>query len=342
VLTDELLSALGPHLGGPVSFAESPVRLGGGYFTENYAFSLAEAPAPWDVPLVVRLFPSSAPPDLAHREAAVQGVLVDQGYPAPRVLFFGADARLLDRPFFVMERLPGRALLGGIGLRAVAGSGWGLLRRLPEVTATLQAQLHRLDSEPLVAELADTPAGIERWFAALEESVASGAAGLADGLAWLVEHRPTPRAPVAICHGDLWAGNILVEAGRVTGVIDWSVATVAEPALDVGFTAMALSLAPIDAPPPIQRGVARLAGWLCRRYVRAYGRETGADLSSQPYYEALRCAAELTGVAAYRLAAAKGEPHDAPRPIWDSIADAMLDYFDERTGVRLALPAPAS
>ena len=98
-----------------------------------------------------------------------------------------------------------------------------------------------------------------------------------------------------------------------------------------------------DAPPPIQRGVARLAGWLCRRYVRAYGRETGADLSSQPYYEALRCAAELTGVAAYRLAAAKGEPHDAPRPIWDSIADAMLDYFDERTGVRLALPeAPAS
>jgi aminoglycoside phosphotransferase (APT) family kinase protein len=124
-------------------------------------------------------------------------------------------------------------------------------------------------------------------------------------------------------------------------VLDWSVATIAEPALDVGFTAMSMSLAPIDAPRPVQRVASRLGGWLCQRYLRAYQAETDADLSAQPYYEALRCAIELSGVAAYRLAEAKGEPHDFPRFAWVAIADQMVEYFRARTGVTLELPPAA-
>jgi hypothetical protein len=47
-------------------------------------------------------------------------------------------------------------------------------------------------------------------------------------------------------------------------VLDYTVATVAEPALEVGYTAMSLCLAPIDAPAPIQRIAARVARSLRR------------------------------------------------------------------------------
>jgi hypothetical protein len=101
---------------------------------------------------------------------------------------------------------------------------------------------------------------------------------------------------------------------------------------------MSLSLAPIDAPRPVQLLAARAGTRLARRYVEAYHRMTGADLSHQSYYEALRTASELAHVAAWRSAEASGRPHDVPRLMWDSVADRMVGYFRARTGVTLELP----
>ena len=341
MLDEELLDAVRREVGrGDLDYAEPPTRLSGGYFTENCAFRVADAPAPWDGPLVVRLFPSEAPPDLARREAVVQRVLVDQGYPAPGIVFFDESARLLGRHFFVMERLAGRPLMGGIRVHELLGSGWGVFRQLVEITASSQAWLHRLDAAPLLHQLGTAPAGIERWFERLESQARSEFDGLAGGLEWLVEHRPTDVSKSVICHGDLHAGNILVEGKRLTGVLDYTVTTVAEPALDVGYTAMSLHVAPIDAPAPIQRVAARVARWMSDRYIASYLSETGADLTNQSYYEALRCASELTNVVSYRLARAGGQLHDAPRPTWDRVSEQMVKYFQARTGVTLELPPP--
>jgi hypothetical protein len=53
MLAEDLLAAVRSELsGGDVVYAEPPVLLSGGFFTENYAFRLAGAPAPWDGPLV--------------------------------------------------------------------------------------------------------------------------------------------------------------------------------------------------------------------------------------------------------------------------------------------------
>ena len=258
VLADELLDALHRKIGGTQpTYAEPPVRFEGGYFTENHGFRLAGAPPPWDGPLVVRLFPSTSPSDLPRREAAVQRVLSDQGYPAPPVVLFDDEARLVGRRFFVMARLPGRPLLGGIRVRELAKSGLRVFTRLTDMTASMQAWMHRLDAKPLLTQLGDTPAGIERWLDLIGAQAQTEFDGLSEGLQWLIDHRPPESARRSICHGDLWGGNILAEGNRVTGVLDYTVATVAEPALDVGFTAMSLCLAPIDASRPIQRAAAR-------------------------------------------------------------------------------------
>ena len=59
------------------AYAEPPVRFEGGYFTENHAFRLTDAPPPWDRPLVVRLFPSTSPSDLPR---AARSTLPGRGF----------------------------------------------------------------------------------------------------------------------------------------------------------------------------------------------------------------------------------------------------------------------
>ena len=120
-----------------------------------------------------------------------------------------------------------------------------LFRQLVDTTASAQAWLHELDAAPLVEDLADLPTGVERWFERL-----AAFEGLADGLDWLVSRRPPDVARSVVCHGDLHPGNILTDGNRLTGVLDYTVVTIAEPALDVGYTAMGFDLTPIDAPRP--------------------------------------------------------------------------------------------
>jgi aminoglycoside phosphotransferase (APT) family kinase protein len=286
---------------------------------------------------VLRLFPNSVPSQQVRFEAVVQQVLVAQDFAAPDVLWWLDDNTVLGRRFLVMQRMAGSAPLGGADLGAILRSVPWLLFRMPRTLARVQADLHSLDPTPLLDALPDLAIGVDRYLDRIDERVEAGAIELAPGARWLRAHRP-PDSPTAICHGDLWPGNVLVDHGRLTAVIDFSVASVAEPALDVGFAAMSLSIAPIEAGPRVQRMLAAAAQWMCRRFVNAYTKYTRDDLSRQPYYEALRCVFELVNVVDYRHAMAKGRQPDVPAPTWDVATDRMVDYFEARTGVRLELP----
>jgi aminoglycoside phosphotransferase (APT) family kinase protein len=335
MFADELLDTARALTGvDALSFEAAPVRFDGGYFTENHGFSLLGAPPPWDGPLVVRLFPSSMPLELVRVEVTVQRTVAEQGFATPSVVAFDETAHLAGRRFLVMERLPGAAMLAGAGLGTVLRHGPRLVGDLARTTAELQVALHRLDPEPVREELGPDAATVDRWFRHLRERIEAGAHGFSAGLDWLVANRPKD-GDVVLCHGDLWPGNILVEGTKVSGVLDWTVATVAPPALDVGYTAMAFDLAPIEAPRPIQRMISRAGRAITRRYVRAYRQLSPVDLSTRPYYEALRCASELANVADRRLSPVT----DAPVPTWASVVPAMVDYFAARTGgVRLDVP----
>jgi aminoglycoside phosphotransferase (APT) family kinase protein len=342
VLADELLAELRPVVGrDELAYAEALTELSGGFFTENHAFRLAGVPSPWSGSMVLRLFPVALADEAVRREAVVQRELAAAGFPTPRVTHFDPQARIDGRRYFVMERMAGKPLMGGISAKLVLRDGPGLLRRLARITAEQQAALHAIDPERVVEALDGTPATIERWFEQLQRVIDAGGVGFASGLNWLVANRPVEPGRRVVCHGDLHPGNILVDGnGAVTAVLDWTVATIAEPSLDVGFTTMAFALAPVDVPRPAQRIVARWGRGIARRYVRAYAARTGADMAARPYYEALRCAVEVGNAALHRLAVAEGRGDEQPRPTWDSIADSMVRYFGARTGVELTMPAP--
>jgi aminoglycoside phosphotransferase (APT) family kinase protein len=336
IVADELLIVLRQVLGRSVSYLEPPTKLSGGFYTANYAFRLADGPPGWQGRLVLRLFPDHAPSGLARREAILQQVAVSQGIAAPRVLRWVETRRLAGRDWFVMERLEGRPLLGGTELGAIVAHVPTLVGRLPALTAQAQLDLHRIDPAPVIDALGERDAGVSRWLDLLAGRVDIDAPGMGDGVGWLVARRPPPKASPVLCHGDLWGGNLLVRRGQVTGVIDWTLATVAEPAFEVGFTAMGLWLAPMPVPRPLLAALRAGSRWLLRRYLRTYRRGSGADLSTVPYYEALRCAIELTGVIAYRNRLASGSGPEG-QPTWDTMTDDMIAYFRQRTGVALRL-----
>jgi aminoglycoside phosphotransferase (APT) family kinase protein len=53
----------------------------------------------------------------------------------------------------------------------------------------------------------------------------------------LLASMPPSLAP-ALVHGDYQPGNLLYEGGRMTGIIDWELASIGSPLLDVGWLMM--------------------------------------------------------------------------------------------------------
>ena len=83
--------------------------------------------------MVVRLFPLAITDDAVRREAVVQQELAAAGFPTPRVTHFDPHARIDGRRYFVMERMAGKPLMGGIRASMLLRDGPGLLRRLARV-----------------------------------------------------------------------------------------------------------------------------------------------------------------------------------------------------------------
>lgn len=277
---EEAARALVAHLRGALAapaleLAEPPAALRGGFDTEIVALRLRGAPPAFAGPLVLRVLRPHHARDMASREEATQNAVASLGYPAPRVLLASVEPHALGAPFVLMERLPGRPLLEAnpIGMGAVL--------------ADAQARLHALDAAPLARALG--PPGTFEGYLDTEAGRIARAKldGLRPLLDWLRARRP-PETATVICHGDFHPQNVLVESGRVTGVLDWPNAQVADPALDVAATLNILTFVPagITSMPAAFRWLARVAQpLLARRYLARYRRGRPIDDARLAYYQ---------------------------------------------------------
>src|SRR5262249_8121352 len=133
-----LLGWLRRSLGAPrLEFAKPPARIHGGFDTAIYAFRLADAPAPFAVPLVLRLYRAQRGAAQARFEGAVHRAIAERGYPTPRALAIGEGESELGA-FLILEQVAGRNALGALLSPAFA--------RVPALLADAQARLHALDA----------------------------------------------------------------------------------------------------------------------------------------------------------------------------------------------------
>lgn len=341
------LAFLREHLGDQhVAFDQDLRRLAGGAFTEVFSFSLTGVPTRWAIPLVLRLYPMSADRDQPRLEQAIQNGVAAAGFPAPRVLLAHCECDIVDHMFMVMERMPGRAFLRGVRWDQFTRDFPRVVISWPAVLAHLQRRLHDLDpSSVLEATMAHgltrSKVSTRRHLEFVERQFEEfGGNGARDVLAWIRTHEPSPPPSPSVIHGDLWPGNVLMRDRKLTGVVDWNVGAVGDPALDVGFAKAGLALipAPFPPPPPIGQGLRTAGVSVARRFHNAYNALRPVDAESVRYYEGLRCLLELSTVIRYRDGVERGVVSAHPRPPWDRGVEALTRYFSTVSGVPLRLP----
>jgi aminoglycoside phosphotransferase (APT) family kinase protein len=218
------------------------------------------------------------------REHRVLAALADTDVPHPRVLGVCDDHDVLGASFYVMELVDGWSPMQLEGGRWPApfdtdlDSRRGLAFELVEGIA----RLARVDWRAVGLEGFGRPDGfherqVDRWLAHLAAFRFRDIPGLDVAADWLRAHKPSHYEP-GLLHGDYQFANVMFRHGapaRLAAIVDWEMATVGDPLLDLGWVAMGWPDA--DDPEPNgyvdYRGMPRL-GELLDHYREVSGRST--------------------------------------------------------------------
>ncbi len=179
-------------------------------------------------------------------EFRVLNVLSDDPLPSPPTPWFERDPAALDRPFYVMERLPGE-----VPIPAAAADGslpFDDRERQalgPDVVHWL-ARLHAVDWRACQFDfLGPPPPGtgaaareVEKWAHRVRESALPVPPIVAEAFLWLHAHAPASEE-VTLVHGDYRLGNFLVQRedgeAHLTGILDWELVHLGDPLEDVAW-----------------------------------------------------------------------------------------------------------
>ncbi|MGC4941695.1 phosphotransferase family protein [Kribbella sp. DT2] len=222
-----------------------------------------------------------------RHEAEVVGLLVGSQVPHARQLAHGDGP---DGPWYISERLPGRSLH-----EAWPAADLPTRQTIIESLGAALRELHRVavPAGLLPPWLADALASDKPWpafhppvvSATLEQVEAArrlpghDARLLADVADWIQERLPLFAADdLVLVHGDLHGSNVMVDQGRVTGLIDFAEA-LAQPADAELDTILRWCARAREFPPtPDGRGLdettlTEAPGWLHGAYPELFERE---------------------------------------------------------------------
>ncbi len=205
--------------------------------------------------LVLRRPPMGAAIKSAHdmgREHRILSRLSGVYDKAPTPLVFCDDPDVLGAPFYVMERVEGVILRPKMPAamhpppERMAAIADGLIDTL--------AELHAVDFE--AAGLGDLgrPEGyvrrqIDGWIGRYEKARTDEIPEMADVAAWLDTRAPA-ESGAALIHNDFKYDNLILDpadAERVVAVLDWEMATLGDPLMDLG-TSLGYWVDPDDPP----------------------------------------------------------------------------------------------
>jgi aminoglycoside phosphotransferase (APT) family kinase protein len=239
--------------------------------------------------MVLRRPPAGSTVKTAHdmgREYTILSRLHPVYALAPRPLAACDDPEVLGAPFYLMERVEGVILRAPGAGAAAPPLPPETARGLAEALIDNLARLHALDWRAAgLAELG-RPEGYaarqargwgERWRAARTDPVPE----VDEVAAWLAANVPPESGAAALVHNDYKHDNLVLDPEdltRIRAVLDWEMATIGDPLLDLGTTLgywveagdpeelRRLAFGPTAAPGTPGRAA------LARRYAEASGR----------------------------------------------------------------------
>jgi aminoglycoside phosphotransferase (APT) family kinase protein len=192
--------------------------------------------------LVLRRPPAGTKARSAHdmaREFRVQQALKPVFPLVPAMVGLCQDPSVLGTDFYVMERIDG--LVPRARLPEEARLGRGGARRLCEALVDRLVELHAVD--PAAAGLASLGKGpgyprrqVEGWSDRYLRARTWNVPSFAWVRRWLAERIPAD-AGTCVIHNDWRLDNVVLdraEPTRIVGVLDWEMATVGDPLMDLG------------------------------------------------------------------------------------------------------------
>lgn len=341
-IEEPLLGCLRQALDDPgLDYCSAPYQILGGNENDIFSFRL-KAAAPFDQPLILRLFRADATPDRARKEAAVHRAVTTQGLAAPRVLLVGDEHNCDGRSFLIMEHVAGRSALGLLHP--------SLLLRLPSLHAETMIALHRLDAGVFLNSA--EAAGLDRLSVTLnldrqtaERKAARDFPSLERLDAWLEQNRPDDGPPV-IAHGDLHPFNLMIDNGRVSAVLDWTRAVIAPREYDIAANRVIVRYGPVVGNAPLRTLLPLMRRWVLGRFEAIYRAELPIDEPLVRYFEVRQAFDVLTNVALLRRAKASDSEALPERDKESGAFDGpnlrgMLARVEQISGIRVELPPVA-
>lgn len=190
--------------------------------------------------LVLRRPPAGAKAASAHdmvREHRVQAALAPHYRYVPRMVALCTDPNVIGSDFYVMQKVPGTILR----------------RRLPEGMVLTPEQAHALGIRAFdallelhavdvgAAGLADLGRGrgyvgrqVSGWSERYRRARTDNVPDFAAVMSWLADRQPDDVATVLV-HNDFRLDNLVLSDDlQVVGVLDWEMATLGDPLMDLG------------------------------------------------------------------------------------------------------------
>lgn len=275
-----------PAWSGPLGVEQFPR----GYSNLTYRLCLDERE------LVLRRPPFGAKIKSAHdmgREFRILSQL-HRVYPkVPTPILYCEDESVLGAPFYVMERIT------GIILRAQPPPGLALprelMRQLSESTVDNLVAIHAVEYAAAGLGELGRPEGyvrrqVEGWAKRYQQARTDEIGQMEQLAAWLVIQQPA-ESGACLIHNDYKYDNLVLapaELTRIIATLDWEMATIGDPLMDLGSTLGYWVDA--DDPPAWRQqafGVTTLPGNLNReQWVERYAARSGRAVNNVVFYYA--------------------------------------------------------
>jgi aminoglycoside phosphotransferase (APT) family kinase protein len=235
-LASALAAAVRRHLGAPGEIRDL-VRLTGGATKATWSFDAVVGTA--TIPLILQQARPERPGALSGRGAPIARAAHDAalltaaraaGVPAPRVrIVLDAEDQLGEAT--VTERVAGETL----GRKINTDPRFAAVRPgLAAQCGAILASIHRIDASGLDFLVTQTARDQLAAYRAVADAHDHPLPALELGLRWVADHLPdAPRT--CVVHGDFRNGNLIVGDDGVRCVLDWELAQLGDPMLDLGW-----------------------------------------------------------------------------------------------------------
>ena len=268
---------------------------------------------------VLRLPPPGAriagPADVV-RQGRIMSALHQAGLPTPAIRMISTDPVVDGRPFILMERVEGTRIEPTAQRENAMDIARSAVTVLKRVHALPLARTGIGDEDPVGLQAEMMRWGMLMQRAPEELTTRSGELG------GLLAANVPPERPPTLVHGDYHYGNMLFRGHEVAAVLDWEIAEIGQPLLDLGCLCIIA---------------------IRRKYQGAPNPGGAIDVSMEQLYDLYGVEAEemrwFAAMSLYKYASIFGynlmlhRKGRRPDPMYERLTDTIVGMIDEGIGL---------